>query len=652
MKYTISKSRALFMIAALLMALMLAAFFYLPVSAQTVDNGLPDGYEPDEFNGIPAQQFKDVFETETVTISGIEVRSENGYVSIFSEDDTIHFRIFNSTTQETEYEVDTVNNKDGTHTLPDLELKKFHNYIFFVEDPHYMLGTKKYVQILPAGAPMATEGAGAYDYKHIVKQYDPDTGKMEDVYNKEYEKLRSISVYKRDSVNNTPRDEARCCIGCTDLPVVVTYKGNPVTEKLSFRFVSDVETRPGMTNYKDDVAERGILYANLLEDITYMVYLNDDRYYMDPFPIVVKDKSEYREGRYAYDHTTCVRVDAEYPVRLYDNAKEAENDPDVSEAVTSVTSLKGRVKVSGMNFRHLLILDRVLDKSLAPGMDGKDFEVIGITAVNPHRWEISKLLGTDFDITWKCAGGKLVTHVYYIKNDTLKEISFKQTSDDDVNFTMDSLSLYPVVIEYSEDKTYADKVAEDKAAADAVKDIIDDLPASGSVTTADKAEIEAARAAYEALTDDQKDLLDAGTVKKLTDTEKALSDAQKKAAAEAKAKKVKTVTVNVATVNAKAIDKAVKSKGGSAKYVTEFILGSKVKKISPKAFDRYKKVTVVEVRTKKLTKKSVKNSLSESKVKTIKVNVAKKVKTNKTYVKKYKKIFTKKIAGRKVTVKR
>lgn len=62
------------------------------------------------------------------------------------------------------------------------------------------------------------------------------------------------------------------------------------------------------------------------------------------------------------------------------------------------------------------------------------------------------------------------------------------------------------------------------------------------------------------------------------------------------------------------------------------------------------KVKTVTVKSKKLTKKSVRGSLKGSKIKTIKVKVGKK-KVNKQYVKKYKKIFTKKNAGRKVVVK-
>ena len=170
----------------------------------------------------------------------------------------------------------------------------------------------------------------------------------------------------------------------------------------------------------------------------------------------------------------------------------------------------------------------------------------------------------------------------------LKAIDFTQNSADDVSFKMDSISLYPVVIEFDKDKTYEQAQQEE------------------------------------------------------ADEEKADADA--------KAKTVKTVTVNVKTVNASAIDKAVKKAGGSNKYVTRIVLGSKVKTIKAGAFKKYGKVKTLELKTKKLTKKSVKNSLKSSKVKTVKVKAGSK-KVNKKLVKKYKKFFTKKNAGKKVTVK-
>lgn len=72
--------------------------------------------------------------------------------------------------------------------------------------------------------------------------------------------------------------------------------------------------------------------------------------------------------------------------------------------------------------------------------------------------------------------------------------------------------------------------------------------------------------------------------------------------------------------------------------------------INAKAF-KGTKVRTLTVKTKGLTKASVKGSLKGSKVRTVKVKVGKK-KENKKFVKKYKKIFTKKNAGKKVSVRR
>ncbi|MGI6034158.1 MAG: hypothetical protein ACOX69_12125, partial [Coriobacteriales bacterium] len=85
------------------------------------------------------------------------------------------------------------------------------------------------------------------------------------------------------------------------------------------------------------------------------------------------------------------------------------------------------------------------------------------------------------------------------------------------------------------------------------------------------------------------------------------------------------------------------------KKATKVTLGKNVKTIKKNAFKGSKAKTIV-VKTKKLTKKSVKGSLKGSKVKTVKVNVGK-TKVDKKYVKKYKKAFTKKNCGKKVTVK-
>lgn len=74
----------------------------------------------------------------------------------------------------------------------------------------------------------------------------------------------------------------------------------------------------------------------------------------------------------------------------------------------------------------------------------------------------------------------------------------------------------------------------------------------------------------------------------------------------------------------------------------------RITSVKAKAFAGSKARKVI-VKTKRLSKKTIKNALKDSKVKKIKINVGKK-NVNKQYVKKYKQIFTKKIVGRSVVV--
>lgn len=120
-------------------------------------------------------------------------------------------------------------------------------------------------------------------------------------------------------------------------------------------------------------------------------------------------------------------------------------------------------------------------------------------------------------------------------------------------------------------------------------------------------------------------------------------------ARQARMMSVDTVTINVARVNAAALNRAIVAAGGAKEYVTTVILGKKVKKISKNTF-KGTAITSLTLKTKKLSKRSVKNSLKGSKVKTVRVKAGSK-KTNKKYVKKYRKFFTKKNAGKKVSVK-
>ena len=108
------------------------------------------------------------------------------------------------------------------------------------------------------------------------------------------------------------------------------------------------------------------------------------------------------------------------------------------------------------------------------------------------------------------------------------------------------------------------------------------------------------------------------------------------------------ITINSATVTAASVKKVIEkvnAAGGTTNAVT---LGKKVKKISKGAFKKTG-IKTVTLKTVSLKAKSVKGSLTGSTVSSVKVKVGR-AKKNKKYVKQYKKIFTKKNAGRKVKV--
>lgn len=103
-----------------------------------------------------------------------------------------------------------------------------------------------------------------------------------------------------------------------------------------------------------------------------------------------------------------------------------------------------------------------------------------------------------------------------------------------------------------------------------------------------------------------------------------------------------TVPASVKTIDAEAFY--------GCKRLKVLTIGSGATKLGKHMVDECGKLKTITIKTKKLKKKTVKGCLSGSKVKTVKIKVGSK-KANKKYVKKYKKLFTKKNAGRKVTVK-
>ena len=118
-----------------------------------------------------------------------------------------------------------------------------------------------------------------------------------------------------------------------------------------------------------------------------------------------------------------------------------------------------------------------------------------------------------------------------------------------------------------------------------------------------------------------------------------------------KAKNVSSVTVpTTVKINGKTFKVTqINANAFKGKKIRTVTVSKNVRIIKKNAFKGSRVIKLI-VKSKSLTKKSVKGALKGSKVRTIQVKIGKKS-VNKKYVKKYKKIFTKKNAGRKVTVK-
>ena len=360
---------------------------------------------------IPAYQQKDIFSTDTVTIPGLAVNelvdsTENPL------NKEIKFVIFNSTKQVIEQEVRSQNGK-----LPDLNLVKNHNYIIWVEDTEYKM-SNLYVWV---------RDGRLVDIKENV-----DTGN--------YPEVTSLELTKREQPGEASREGQRVRSNMG----VYTAQGGRLFN-VNFKFISNIET------IEVSSGNNARLNVDLLEDVVYMVTVDNSNFTVEPFPIVIKDKSEYGAGKYTYDFSSCAKVDNIYLVNKSDGHKNDTvltntNYDDIYQGIYE--NVAGNTTITGMNFKDFLVLDRKLDKSTVKGMAGKDYEVFDIKVVNPHRWEIAYIAAGDYQITEQLDNTKVVKNVYYVDdNQNLQQVPFSQKNNK-VTFSMNTLSMYPVVVEY------------------------------------------------------------------------------------------------------------------------------------------------------------------------------------------------------------
>lgn len=94
-----------------------------------------------------------------------------------------------------------------------------------------------------------------------------------------------------------------------------------------------------------------------------------------------------------------------------------------------------------------MLLDRKVNRDI-PELGEKDYRVMDITTVNPHRGEICKLASGDFTVTTS-SFGRTVDNVYRIDaNGALQKCDFEQ-KDGKVRFHVNALPAESVVLEYS-----------------------------------------------------------------------------------------------------------------------------------------------------------------------------------------------------------
>lgn len=368
--------------------------------------------EQKRYNGVPGYQYKDIYATERVTIKGINVNevviaSANPIVTR-PMTKPVKFVIYNTTKQETEGEVTVENGK-----LPDLSLVNNNNYMIYAQDEEYRT---------PILYIWVKEGK-IYNIKKISQGSDNQT-----VY--DYPEVDELRMYKRDPNKVYDKLENDMRVGVS-LPVY--YKeGTGLLKNVNIKLVSPLETLECTTG------ENGRLQTELLEDQNYMVIVESEQWDIDSFPLVAKDKSEYGAGRYAYNHSSCAKVDE---LRLVDKNETHHSD-------TILVSKSGDTSVTGINFKDMLLYEKSLSKDLVSELPNKDYEVLDISVVNPHRWERAKLAAGDFTVTRKVPQGKAVKKVYYIdENKQLQEIPFTNEGGKTC-FTMHSLGIHHVVIEY------------------------------------------------------------------------------------------------------------------------------------------------------------------------------------------------------------
>lgn len=358
---------------------------------------------------------KDLYATERVAFT-LPVEDPDGNAL-----DGINFQIWNATTQTNEAEVTSANGQIS------LSLINGHNYIFFPMDTKWQGKTYVWVR----------------DGKLVsTKSLDYDTKTWS------YPAVDSIKLTARSTELTNVSDARRHTFRWNLMSKLTDIAIYPK----SVKFVSPLETVEGKT-YTYSSGSTTVT-ANLLEDVDYMIVYDggNTAFTVAALPVTYKDKSEYPDSvrdiwplDSTYDHRCCQAV------RYFNliTPSEAANSLNTIQTADGKTSIRGMDFIDENSGRYPYVHCKDVSGSYA-SLGLKGYQAFSILAENTARSETMKMAGIDFEITQVIDDGKNVKAVYEVKDGQLEEVKSFNQSGNSVTFTTDTLSIYPVVFEYSD----------------------------------------------------------------------------------------------------------------------------------------------------------------------------------------------------------
>ena len=321
------------------------------------------------------------------------------------------FKLFNSSKQRYEGEFKLNENNQ----LPALDLYEHNSYFIQLISKDYKM-FNQYIQAYKNNEYAYNFKKNMLQDKLVVTKKTPFEGLKTDV-----EKMLALLTNGTD--------------GKHQFNLRLINKGQ-VVPNTKIRFSSEFDT------FEVTSDDKGLIKVRLYEDVTYNLRSLDDKYVIDTFPLVVKDKTEWGiEGaKLLFDHSSCNGIQ---DIKL--------NDAKQGKVNGQVTCKPGNTTITGADFKQLSLLAYHLDNNNYPMLKGKEAMVLDLVLINSMRQncEKSKYADGDFTILRKLPAGKEVADVYFINKDNTKEkLTFEQ-KDNIVKITgVHSLGIKPLAIEY------------------------------------------------------------------------------------------------------------------------------------------------------------------------------------------------------------